>query len=73
MIEYNLNYKDNGENQWLTIKIDVEDAFNNPEFDFNDHEAKEVYELLISDNKDEIQEYLEYLTQEDDAPYRRGE
>ena len=72
-MNYAFKYTDDSENQWLTLKDDVEAVFNNPEFDFDGDEAKEIYELLISDNEYDIQDFLEECLQEDDAPYRRGE
>ena len=50
-MKYTYKYYDDGDgSQWLTIKIDVEEVFNNPEFPFSDDEAKEIYQLIISDD-----------------------
>ena len=72
-MKYSYRYADNMERQGLILVINVDKVFNNPEFDFDGDEAREIYELLISGNKKEIQEFLEDCLQEDDAPYRRGE
>ena len=67
-MNYTYKFTDNSENQWLTIKISIEGEFNNREFAFDDNEAKEIYELLVSDNEKEIQEFLQECLQEDDVP-----
>lgn len=72
-MKYTYRYADNIDRQGLLIKIDVDGVFNNPEFPFDNDEAKEIYLLLISGNEKEIQEFLEECLQKDDAPYRRGE
>ena len=61
-------YTDNNGEQWLTIKIYHEYLMENPEFSFTDDEAKEIYELLISGNDKEIQEFIDECLQEDDIP-----
>tara|TARA_R110000824_G_scaffold114082_2_gene264352 strand:- start:979 stop:1200 length:222 start_codon:yes stop_codon:yes gene_type:complete len=72
-MKYSFKYADNMDRQGLIIKINVEGVFNNPEFDFEGDESREIYQLLTSDNKKEIQEFLEDCLQDDDSPYRRGE
>ena len=72
-MKYTFNYADNMERQGLILKINVDSVFNNPEFAFDNDEAREIYQLLISDDKKEIQEFLENCLQEDDSPYSRGE
>ena len=67
-MKYTYKYADNMERQGLIIKINVEAVFNNPEFDFDGDEAKEIYELLTSGNKKEIQDFLDECLQEDDIP-----
>ena len=67
-MKYTYKYYDDGDgSQWLTIKIDVEEVFNNPEFPFSDDEAKEIYQLIISDD-DGMQDFLKECLQEDDIP-----
>ena len=67
MIEYRLNYSDKSNIQQLQIEI-LEDSFDyiNDVYSIEDSEAKEIYLLLTSDNKKEIQEYLNQLMQFDD-------
>ena len=72
-MKYSFRYADNMERQGLILIINVDSVFNNPEFTFEGSEAIEIYELLISDNKKEIQDFLEDCLQEDDSPHSRGE
>ena len=67
MIEYRLNYSDKSNIQQLQIEI-LEDSFDyiNDVYSIEDSEAKDIYLLLTSDNKKEIQEYLNQLMQFDD-------
>ena len=67
-MKYTYRYADNMERKGLIITINVETVFNNPEFDFDGDEAKEVYELLISGNEKEIQDFLDECLQIDDIP-----
>ena len=67
-MKYTYRYADNIDRQGLLIKIDVDGVFNNPEFPFDNDEAKEIYELLISGNDKEIQELIDECLQEDDIP-----
>ena len=63
MIQYKLNYSDKSNIQQLEIEIINEFEFINDSYSTEDSEAKEIYLLLISDNKKEIQDYLLELTQ----------
>ena len=63
MIKYKLHYSDKSNIQQLEIEIINEFEFVNDSYIIDDSEAKEIYLLLISDNKKEIQDYLLELTQ----------
>ena len=67
-MKYTFKYIDDSDNQWLTIKVHHEYVINNPEFAFDDDEAKEIYELLVSGNEKEIQEFIDLCLEEDDIP-----
>ena len=71
MIKYKLNYSDKNNIQLLEVEIINDYSFINNTFLIDDLEAKEIYLLLISDNKKEIQDYLKELIQVDDSPYKR--
>ena len=68
MIKYILHYSDKSNIQQLEIEIINDFEFINNSYSVDDAEAKEIYLLLISDNKKEIQEYLSELIQDDDIP-----
>ena len=62
-IQYKLNYSDKSNIQQLEIEIINEFEFINDSYSTEDSEAKEIYLLLISDNREDIQDYLLELTQ----------
>ena len=64
MIQYKLNYSDKSNIQYLEIEIINNDSFINDTYHVEEEEAKEIYLLLISDNKKEIQDYLLELIQD---------
>lgn len=64
MIEYKLNYSDKSNIQYLEIEIINNNCFINDSYIIDDSESKEIYLLLISDNKKEIQDYLLELIQD---------
>ena len=63
MIQYILHYSDKNDIQLLEIEIINDFEFINNSYSIEYSEAKEIYLLLISDNKKDIQEYLLELTQ----------
>jgi len=73
MIKYILHYSDKSNIQQLEVEIINDFEFINNSYSIEDSEAKEIYLLLISDNKKEIQDYLNDLITIDDSPYSRGE
>ena len=74
IIEFKFKYSDNSclisktyNEQFLTIEIVNPHSFINDTYPIDKSEAKEIYLLLISDNAEEIQEYLRELTQNRDC------
>jgi len=63
VIQYILHYSDKNDIQLLEIEIINDFEFINNSYSIEYSEAKEIYLLLISDNKKDIQEYLLELTQ----------
>tara|TARA_Y100001963_G_C6667242_1_gene393298 strand:- start:676 stop:873 length:198 start_codon:yes stop_codon:yes gene_type:complete len=57
-MNYYYKYKDNSDNKWLTIKVFVDSAFVPLEFAFDDDKALEIYQLLISPHKKQINRFL---------------
>ena len=57
-MNYYYKYKDNSDNKWLTIKVFVDSAFVPLEFAFDDDKALEIYQLLISSDKKQINRFL---------------
>lgn len=73
MIEFKLKYTDDScliskdhkyRRQTLRIEIVNNDSFINDTYHVEEEEAKEIYLLLISNNKKDIQDYLLELTQD---------
>jgi len=64
MIKYILHYSDKSNIQQLEVEIINDFEFINNSYSIEDSEAKEIYLLLISDNKKEIQDYLLELIQD---------
>lgn len=64
MIQYKLNYSDKSNIQYLEIEIINNNCFINDSYIIEEEESKEIYLLLISDNKKEIQDYLLELIQD---------
>ena len=64
MIRYKLNYSDKSNIQYLEIEIINNNCFINDSYIIEEEESKEIYLLLISDNKKEIQDYLLELIQD---------
>lgn len=73
MIQYKLNYSDKSNIQYLEIEIINNNCFINDSYIIEEEESREIYLLLISGNKKEIQDYLNDLIQINDSPYKRGE
>tara|TARA_Y100000593_G_scaffold83719_1_gene158062 strand:+ start:697 stop:894 length:198 start_codon:yes stop_codon:yes gene_type:complete len=57
-MNYYYKYKDNSDGKWLTIKVFVDSAFVPLEFAFDDDKALEIYQLLISSDKKQINRFL---------------
>jgi len=64
MIQFISHYSDKSNIQQLEIEIINNDSFINDSYHVQEEESKEIYLLLISDNKKEIQDYLLQLTQD---------
>tara|TARA_R110001599_G_C12081297_1_gene645124 strand:- start:313 stop:516 length:204 start_codon:yes stop_codon:yes gene_type:complete len=64
MIQYKLSYSDKSNIQYLEIEIINNNSFINDSYIIEEEESKEIYLLLISDNKKEIQDYLLELIQD---------
>ena len=67
MIQYILHYSDKNDIQLLNVEIIDDSEFYNDVYPIDDSEAKEIYFLLTSDNKKEINDYLLELIQLDDV------
>jgi hypothetical protein len=66
MIQFILNYVDKCNIQSLEITIVNQYQFNNDIYSISESESKEIYLLLTSDDKKEINNYLLELIQFDD-------